>query len=197
MLIAVCPGHHDTSPGASNVKYGLNEHEEALKVCDRLVHMLRMDGHIVSLYLGTQQFKVDQVNFGYRDQPYDLALEVHFNSNFNHLEPHSFDDHQGHGCMTLHAPDSDTGRQKANIMSRATSQYMNIRSLRGKPGWHWSGHNPGTVAHHFLSRIRCLALIPVLGYIDNDEFAENYLVEDSGHMFLAEAIHAGINAIRR
>ena len=198
MKIALCPGHHKDARGAVNKKYDLNEFEEASKVCSHLAIKLRKMGHSVDVIVGKLSHKVYMINKG----GYDLAIDIHFNADYDHLDPDDFDNSRGYGCMVMYCPKAlsygnkepiSTRSQQADAMSFGISSYMGGRDHGGRPGWYW-GSNPPEKKDYFLRETNCAAFIPEPGYIDNNGFAEKWLVAER-HDQIAEAIALGIEEV--
>jgi len=197
MKIAICPGHYPEAPGAYNEKFNLYEHFEAIKVCQYLSEFLKNENHIVEVFQGKLKDKVEQINKG----NFDLALDIHFNADYDHLDPHDEDDRRGTGCMVMYCPGVDTygkpepitpRRHQANKMSYVISRSLGMKNHGGRPGWYW-GSNPPKSKDYFLKHTNCPAFIPEPLFIDNNKDAE-WLVEEK-HSSVAEAIARGIQAI--
>jgi N-acetylmuramoyl-L-alanine amidase len=202
MKIALCAGHHQESKGAVNKKHNLNEFDECTKVLNELAKMLVDDGHEVHAFSGTLTDKIKQIN----GNGFDLALDLHMNADYDHLDPDDFDNSRGHGCMVMYHPaanhytdrEPDSKRQKqADNMAYGISMYMGTRNLGGRPGWYWGaldnlGHPKSKDA--FTRLTDCPAFIPEPGYIDNNGFAEKWLVANR-HGQIAEAIAQGIRFV--
>lgn len=178
MKIAVCPGHHELAKGAVNLKYGLNEHDEARKVVFHLLERLANRGHSVHLFKGKLSKKISAINKG----NFDLALDIHFNAG------------GGHGCEVLHYPSSSKRKEQASEMSRIIATYLGITNRGGKEGWYWGGTAPGTKPDAFLAQTNCMAFIPEPLFIDNDNEAYKFLVQGR-HDQIAEAICMAVDEV--
>jgi len=190
--IAICPGHTESAKGAINKRHGLNEHDEAWQVCLAMADVLKVNGYDVHLISGKLSEKVARINAG----SFDLALDIHFNADDDHLDPDDFDDSRGHGCMVMYCPGSDMRKEQAGIMSKRMAQFLGNGDLGGREGWYWGGSHPGTIKDYFIRSTNCPAFIPECGYIDNNGFAEKWLVPNH-HADLAAAIASGIMAINK
>jgi N-acetylmuramoyl-L-alanine amidase len=200
MRIALCPGHHKSAKGAVNKKHGLNEHDEATKVVDHAYEILTRQGHTVVIITGTLGEKVRAINAG----DFDLVIDLHFNADADHLDPEDFDNSRGHGAMVMYCPKArvygDTEphtvrREQAAVFSFAMHSKLGNRDLGGRPGWYW-GSNPPKKKDYFLRKTNCVAFIPEPGYIDNNGFAEAWLVSGR-HREIAEAICNGIAVLEK
>jgi hypothetical protein len=200
MKIALCPGHHKNARGAVNKKYGLNEYDEATKVIEYAEPLLRGMGHEVEKIIGRLGTKIALIN----DGDFDVAIDYHFNADYDHLDPDDLDDSRGHGCMVVYCPQNKVygeresadylRRQQANTFSAAMAPMLDNRNLGGRQGWWWSKLENGKPIYRdgFLTKTNCPAFIPEPGYIDNNRFAEMWLVSDR-HAQLAEALAVGIS----
>lgn len=197
MKIAICPGHYKEKKGATNKKHKLNEHDEAKLIAFNAADFLKNAGHEVEIIIGKLVEKVARINAG----DFDLALDLHFNADADHLDPNDLDDSRGHGCMVMYCPqakvygdDEPNGlrRQQAYLMSEGMSRTVGNRNLGGRAGWYW-GSNPPEKKDYFLRKTNCAAFIPEFGYIDNNGFAEAWLVSGY-HKGLSEALVNGIQA---
>lgn len=197
MKIALCPGHHAAAKGATNDLHDLNEFDEARTVVLHAARILISQGHEVTIVEGTLSEKLAQINA----EGFDLALDIHFNADADPLDPHDHDNTRGRGGMVMFCPKADTyqhpepqsiRRSQADAFSLEMTRVLGNKNRGGRPGWHWK-NNPPTHKAAFLRRTHAPAFIPELGYIDNNGFAERYLVSGE-HAKLAEAIVAGIEA---
>ncbi len=195
MKIAICAGHHEDAKGAENTRYNLNEYDEACKIIPFLETELIAMGHSISILSGRLGSKVRKINAG----NFDLALDLHFNADYDHLDPDDLDDERGHGCMVMYCPKAfnygdaepqSTRRSQANQMSAAMSGVIENRNLGGRPGWYW-GNNPPEKKDYFLRKTNCTAFIPEFGYIDNNGFASTWLVDAERHAKSAQAVAEG------
>ena len=198
MKIAVCAGHEDKARGATNRRHGLTEHGEAKKILTPLMLQLVSQGHQVTNIQGSLSEKVKLINEG----DFDLALDLHFNADADHLDPEDLDDSRGHGAMVMYCPRADQYRkpepasqcrEQADAFSFAMSAYLGGHDRGGRPGWYW-GSNPPTAKDYFLRKTNCMAFIPEPGYIDNNAFAEKWLVAGR-HDQIAAAIALGIEEL--
>lgn len=197
MKIALCPGHHPASKGATNALHDLNEYDEARLVVAYAALMLPRLGHTVQIIEGPLSEKIVRINAG----RFDLALDIHFNADADPLDPNDHDNTRGRGGMVMYCPKAASYQQpepqslrrsQADAFSLEMTRMLGNKNRGGRPGWHWK-HNPPKHKAAFLRRTRCPAFIPELGYIDNNGFAEKFLVSGE-HAKLAEAIVAGIKA---
>jgi len=195
--IAIFPGHHPDDKGAINKNHGLNEHDEAVKIIAHAMPMLEERGFDVTTYTGRLSKKIELVNAG----DFDLAIDLHFNADYDHLDPDDLDDSRGTGCMVMHCPYAkvygdpeplSARRKQADDMSLAMAGIIGNINRGARPGWWWNT-NPPKHKDGFLVRTNCAAFIPEFGYIDNNYFAERYLVAGK-HKLLAEALVIGVEA---
>jgi len=195
--IALCAGHKQSAKGAVNKKYSLNEFDEASVVVGVLFDLLKALGHTPVVVGGGLRRKVNTINAG----SFDMAVDVHFNADFDRLDPEDRDDTRGHGCMVMYCPHGSYGQQdslayirrgEAAEMSYRMSEYIGLEDLGARQGWYW-GNNPPEQADYFLRKTNCPAFIPEIGYIDNNGFCEEWLLSNK-HSYLAEAMAAGILA---
>lgn len=193
--LAICPGHHPGAKGAVNKKHGLNEYDEATKVADHACEILTQMGHSVTVIAGKLGDKVRAINAG----GFDVTIDIHFNADADHLDPEDYDDSRGHGVMVMYCPKAATygdpepqtaRRAQADVFSFAMHSKLGNRDLGGRPGWYW-GSNPPEKKDYFLRKTNCAAFIPEPGYIDNNGFAEEWLVSGR-HREIAEAIVNGL-----
>ena len=194
MKIALSAGHYPTKPGATNQKYTLTEHAEAVKIINHLHAKLAAKRYNVVLISGTLKEKVASINAA----NCGLAIELHFNADDDHTDPQDKDDLRGRGCMVMYVPNSAVRKQQADVMSNSIAQYMGQRNLGGREGWYWgnvteSWQKPTSV-DYFLKATNCPAFIIEPGYIDNNAFAEKWLIAGR-HSQIADAIFHAIEVI--
>lgn len=195
--IAICPGHHLRAPGAVNERYSLNEHMEARKVIQHLVTLL--SEHEVRIFIGRLTEKVQMIN---QWNP-TLAIDLHFNADADHLDPHDLNDSRGTGCMVMYCPRASSyedkepqseRRKQASTMSKIIAKELHVRNHGARPGWYWGrldeNGNP-THKDYFLVHTNCPAFIPEPLYIDNNADAKKWLVSNK-HDKIAEALYKGI-----
>ena len=178
MNIAICPGHHEDSKGATNKKHNVNEYDEACKVIQFISTILIDSGHSLSVIHGKLSRKIVDVNNG----NFDLAIDLHFNAG------------GGRGCEVLYVPGSVIRHEQAEVMSKEISLFMNLRDRGAKEGWYMKGDNPGTQPDAFVVQTNCAAFSPERLFIDNDKEVEYWFVAGR-HEQMAEAIVAGINEV--
>jgi len=194
--IVLCAGHTPEATGAVNAKYNLNEYSEALVIVECMVDILKDLDYQVTTMTGKLRDKVDFIN----EYKPDLALDIHFNADYDHLDPYDNDDTRGCGCMVMYCPKQSryggveplnyNRKEQAITMSRVMSNVIKAKDLGGRQGWYW-GSNPPKDKDYFLRKTTCPAFIPELGYIDNNKFCEDWLLANR-HYELAEAIVRGI-----
>src|SRR5687767_10372591 len=84
MRIAISAGHGGKDPGAVNERLGLQEHAEAVKICDALARKLQEQSvavFVIAYGRFTLKEKITEVNESHAQFPISQAIEVHFNSN--------------------------------------------------------------------------------------------------------------------
>lgn len=190
MRLVICAGHHIGAKGAENKQYNLNEHD-VMKMVALALHGLRADlGDDVHLVSGTLGHKIRQVNELHDAVPVDLALDLHFNADADHLDPNDYDDTRGDGVMVMYMPGSDLRRKQARLMASTLSTRLMERDLGARPGWWWGKVGPDGQPIYpdgFLAKTKCPAFIPEPGYIDNNGAAERLIL--TGNWFkVAEAL---------
>lgn len=187
-LVILCAGHHEGAQGAVSPHFGFTEYEEAVKICKEAHRMAknRSDFNLV-LKCGRLREKVAYIN-GKRPL---LAVDLHFNADADHTDPHDEDSSRGKGTMVMYYPNSDEGRRIASRASAAMSAYLSTVDRGAREGWYWGGDNPGTVPDYFLAKTVCKALIFEPFYIDNRHEAE-YWLHRGRHRQVAEAVLDGI-----
>lgn len=194
MNIILCPGHHAARKGAVNSAMGLNEHDEATKVVIGFAAgILEQAGHSVTIVTGRLRQKIDRINELHDLQRVDLAIDIHFNADNDHLDPDDYDNSRGDGCMVMSVPRSDLRMQQANLLSAVMSEHLNEPDLGGHEGWYWGGEKPGSQPDAFLMQTKCPAFIPEPGYIDNSGFADRCLIGEQWQR-VAGALSAAIIA---
>ena len=203
MKIAICRCHKPSAKGAINKKYNLNEYDEAEKVNVHLVRMLIDAGHEVHSFEGSLTGKVHKINAG----RFDLAIEPHFNADYDHLDPNDCDDSRGRGAMVMFCPRAKTyydkeplsdRRDQASLMSRAFSRKLGNPDLGGRRGFYWGpetldANGKPTLKDYFLRKTNCPAFIPEPGYIENTGDWTEWLVSTKHHG-IAQAIADGVKA---
>jgi len=203
MNIAICPGHTVIARGAVNHKYGINEHDEAVKVAMNLMELATRAGHNPRYIAGSLTHKVEEINAG----NYQLALDIHFNADNDHLDPDDIDDSRGSGVMIMYYPHAKTyiarepesiQRTRAATASKAMAEYLEEQDLGARPGWYWGKLENGIPIHkdYFLRKTVCPSAIPELGYIDNNAFSKRWLISNK-HDKLAIAIMLGLESTIR
>ena len=200
--IVLCAGHKQTSQGAVNKKYSRTEYAESMMILPHLVVRLQDAGHTVQIVAGSLSHKIAQIN---EIKP-DLALDFHFNADYDHLDPDDNDDSRGRGAMVMYCPQNSIygarddanylRKRQADAFSAAMAEVIGNRDLGGRQGWWWNKLNiNGKPIYRdaFVLKTCCAALIPELGYIDNNKFAKDWLVAGR-YEEMAEALYAGIVA---
>lgn len=185
MKLAICPGHYPDKPGAKNSKYDIYEHFVAEHLANKVKEILEGNGHTVKIYTGTLKKKVSYINRG----KFDAAFDLHFNAD---PETEDTDDTKGYGCCVLYYPGNETRKEQAAKMSKVISTELETRDLGAIEGYYWGGDNPGTVPDYFLAKTKCAAFILEPGFIDNNSFAERFLLSMKGINVVAEAVAKGI-----
>ncbi|MCK5132711.1 MAG: N-acetylmuramoyl-L-alanine amidase [Candidatus Sabulitectum sp.] len=175
LSIALCPGHHKQAKGAVNKKYGLNEHDEAIKVVSHLNELLTAAGCSVSVFTGKLGQKIRKINEG----SFHLALDIHFNAG------------GGKGCEVIYVPHSAQRKEQASVISEEIALHMSLRDRGPKEGWYQGGEFPGTKPDAFVAQTNCCAFIPEPGFLDDNSFCEYWLVAGR-HEQIAQAIAHGI-----
>lgn len=203
MKIVICPGHYPERPGAVNKKHGLNEHQEATKVVHELHKLLETSGHEVFIRTGRLSYKVREIN---RLRP-DLALDIHFNADADHLDPEDLNDDRGTGCMVMFCPkaksyedpEPPSERQKqASTMSEIISNTLGVKDHGARPGWYWGSLDSKGYPKkkdYFLTHTICPAFIPEPLYIDNNRDCEEWLLSNK-HDVIARGISEAIETIK-
>lgn len=200
MKIAICPGHKPSARGAVNKQYHLTEYDEMCKIVAILksyLHDFRYSPEIFGLHdnIGLTR-KVNAINKG----GFDLAFDLHFNADADHLDPDDSDDWRGYGSMVMYYPGSTKRKKQADTMSKAMFDKMEFddgRNLGGREGWYWGSdvrNGKPTIIDYFLRATNCPAFIPEPGFIDRNRFCEEYLCSKQ-HDRIANAIAYGIHAV--
>jgi len=180
--IALSAGHHKQRQGASNKNYNLTEYVCASKVVQIAANKLKTFGVCdVKLIDGTLRQKVEYINRNH----FALALDYHFNAD---AELADTDDNIGDGCMVMYIPGSATRRAQAAALASDIAITLDVKDKGAREGWYWGGDNPGTIKDYFLRKTNCPAFIPEPGYIDNNGFCEQFLLNDDGYEKLADAL---------
>ncbi len=187
MKLAICPGHTQNRPGAKNRKYKLNEHQCALHVVRNFIELAPKDWE-VQTFIGSLRGKVQAIN----SENFDLAIDVHFNAD---PETEDADNTKGHGCGVVYYPKSIKRRNNAQKFSGVMAQYLGEHNIGAIPGYYWGGKTPGKKLDYFTSKTRCPSFITEQGFIDNNAFAEKFLLDETGYYKLATALIKGIEAI--
>jgi len=180
MKIAVCAGHHEAAQGAVNAKHKISEHEAATPIVEFLAKELKNFGHEAAIFHGRLKEKVRAINEGH----FDLAIDLHFNASPNK---------KAKGCMVMYYPTSTTRKQQADKMSKTIADGLGQDDLGGRPAWYWGGSNPGTKPDYFTDKTNCPAFIPEPGFIDQDDFVEQYLLDENGYKRIAKVVAAALN----
>ena len=191
--IIICPGHHSGARGAVNKQHSLTEYDEAVKIAEHLKSLshARVGEVQFEIYEGRLGAKVRHIN----SQSPVAAFDLHFNADYDHLDPDDLNDDRGHGVMCMFVPGNSTRKAQADILSAEMAIVTGERDLGGREGWHWNAEavksGTPTVKNYFLERTNCPAFIPEFGYIDNNRFTENWLVP-ARHEELAQSLLNGI-----
>jgi len=206
MKLFLSAGHHKARTGASNKQFGLTEHQQALRVLrafedfNKLTNryeIVKEEGGLINKVATCNEFHPD------------LAMDIHFNADFDHLDPFDENDDRGRGVMVMYCPNAKEYGQReeysirheqADKMSSVLykeSGALNSKDLRGRAGWYWGSLENGkpTKRDYFLRKTNCPAFIPELGFIDNNAFAKQ-LIETDLVDRLALALDESIQAIR-
>jgi N-acetylmuramoyl-L-alanine amidase len=191
--VFVCPGHHHGAQGAGNAQYGHTEHQLATRIVTLVEHVLHSHGVEVLVSNGNLRDKIDQINRVHAHRAVDLALDIHFNADADHLDPHDYDDSRGDGCMVMYNPGNQQRATQAARFSRVMAGAMGEVDRGGRPGWYWGRldkKGSPIYADGFVRKTNCPALIPEPGYIDNNGFVERVVLAESqaGWVGMAEAI---------
>jgi N-acetylmuramoyl-L-alanine amidase len=190
-MIVICPGHHQGARGAKNAQYNIYEHDVAYRVSGLVVDALRRAGYAVEMVEGRLRQKVQRINTLYASDGVDLALDIHFNADYDHLDPHDYNDARGHGCMVMFNPGMEKREEQASAMSKVMAKVVGSKDHGGRPGWHWKeGERVGK--NYFLEKTHCPALIPELCYIDNNGEYERFLSSEDRLHISAMAIVEGV-----
>jgi len=187
MRIALCAGHYPEKAGARNAKHNISENKVATPIIEILAKLIEKHGHSVTIISGRLGHKVREINKG----NYDLAIDLHFNAD---AELEDTDNLKGYGCMTMYYPTSSKRKEQAGKLNAAMAGALDTKDRGPRPALYWGGDNPGTKADYFTDKTNCPAFIPEPGYIDNNAFAEKYLLTNEGHRKVAEAVLQGIKA---
>lgn len=122
-MILLSAGHYPESPGACS--FGWCEHEEALKWINIIAYFIREQNHVDTVPTGKLPSKVKWIN-EYHLEKVKLAVEIHFNSDFQHSQS---------GFETLYCPGSVKGKEAAQIVN--DSLIGIFKKNRGiKEGWY-------------------------------------------------------------
>lgn len=174
MRIAVSAGHGNRDPGAVNVERHVYEHLESYKIAWLLRDVLERQGHEVHFVSCFQPLadKIQTVNALHAVQPFDLALEIHFNS---------AEDLSANGTEVLYL--SAKNKERAARISASVSKALGTKDRgavqRRNLGW--------------LKQTVPPALIIEVLFIQHDAEAGKILAPDF-HGRVAGAIARGITA---
>jgi hypothetical protein len=174
--IVLFAGHHAGSQGASNTQFNLTEYAVGSKIVLLCEEMLTQAGHSVYVGAGTLREKIQQVNENHDRARVDLAIDLHFNADADHIDPNDWDDSRGDGCMTMVVPRSDRRMEQGILFNSIMAGQLGEPDKRAREGWYWGGDAPGTKPDAFLVQTKCPAIIPEPGYIDNNGFCERHLL---------------------
>lgn len=142
-MICISAGHHPQSKGASFGDF--NEHDEAVLWASRIKHILGDKAMLVPFDVLRKK-----VNFINAMKP-KMAIEIHFNSAVDETGKHI-----GEGCETLYYPNSNKGKELAEVMQKSLSELF--QPDRGaKEGWYRMDKKNGP--DYFLARTNCVSLI--------------------------------------
>jgi len=181
--IVLSAGHDNIYFGASSNQYYLTEHQVSINICDMVTQMFKGKIEFLDVDQYTREFsnihsslkrKIDVINTMHKDNPIDLAIELHFNAS---------PDRTGHGSEVLYHNDSHTGKHYADIFSPLLESFDG--KFDGRPNLH-------THTKAFISRTLPPAIILEPLFIDNPADAA-ILLTQRGRMRLVIAIADGIN----
>lgn len=200
-LIIISGGHYKEAPGAVNAKFGLTEYTEMQKVMPFLADYLRQQGFEVLVTEGHLSHKIAIVN---TYKPI-LALDCHLNAD---AETDDTNDMIGYGAETVFCPrasvygEAEPGssrRNQASLLTKEAALFLEekVRGDGAVPGWYWGKldyKNRPIYKDAFTKQTNCPAFIPEVGFIDNNGFAQKWLVAGR-HDQLGEALGRGAVAV--